>query len=201
MHSTIMKQEVQVTVSTCCCAGENSIIIVGGANQASWQLSESAKQLVQRAGAVLLQREIPEAVNTEVAQLARSAGVPVILDAGGVEAPVNEELLSNVTMLSPNETELARLTGCPTDSLQQVGAAGAAVTAPGSECCSVTGSQGVWLPCDRVQALSSEPHMACVMLPCCPWHASMSHASHCSVAPFVPSVLHTVSWQRMLCLL
>jgi sugar/nucleoside kinase (ribokinase family) len=143
VHSTRMKQEVYTTVPTCCCAGENSIIIVGGANQASWQLSESAKQLVQRAGAVLLQREIPEAVNTEVAQLARSAGVPVILDAGGVEAPVSEELLSNVTMLSPNETELARLTGCPTEDLQQVGAAGAADLRTSQRVLQCAAAQGV----------------------------------------------------------
>jgi hypothetical protein len=43
-----------------------SIIIVGGANQAAWALSDSTKQLLSSAGAVLLQREIPEAVNLEV---------------------------------------------------------------------------------------------------------------------------------------
>ena len=41
------------------------------------------RQLVQSAGAVLLQREIPESVNLQVAQLAKKAGVPVFLDAGG----------------------------------------------------------------------------------------------------------------------
>ena len=96
-------------------AGENSIMVVGGANQADWQLSEPARevcrplhhlltsagdalcawqgshsyktlacprrlsrtllmlppavQLLGRAGAILLQREIPERVNTEVAQV------------------------------------------------------------------------------------------------------------------------------------
>jgi ribokinase len=102
-------------------SGENSIVIVGGANQAPWQLSEDARRLVQAAGAVLLQREIPEAVNAEVAALAAAAGVPVILDAGGVEAPVGEALLRSVSVLSPNETELERLAGCPTADLQQVG--------------------------------------------------------------------------------
>lgn len=44
-------------------------------------------------------------------QIAQSARVPVILDAGGVDKPLGIDLLSNVTILSPNETELARLTG------------------------------------------------------------------------------------------
>ncbi|GFR41527.1 hypothetical protein Agub_g2223 [Astrephomene gubernaculifera] len=103
--------------------GENSIIIVGGANQASWSLSEPVKQLLATAGAVLLQREIPEQVNIEVARLAHTAGVPVFLDAGGVEGPISPELLSYLAVLSPNETELARLTGMPTDSEDQVLAA------------------------------------------------------------------------------
>lgn len=100
--------------------GENSIIIVGGANQAPWQLSEATQQQIRSAGALLLQREVPESVNVLVAQLAKEAGVPVILDAGGVEGPIAPELLSCLTTLSPNETELARLTDMPTDSLEQV---------------------------------------------------------------------------------
>lgn len=50
-------------------AGENSIIIVGGANQAPWQLTDAAQSAIKSAGAVLLQREIPEHVNLQVAQV------------------------------------------------------------------------------------------------------------------------------------
>jgi hypothetical protein len=52
-------------------AGENSIVIVGGANQdpRSWELTGGARSLLASAGAVLLQREIPEAVNVAVAQV------------------------------------------------------------------------------------------------------------------------------------
>lgn len=53
-------------------------------------------------------------------QIARIAKVPVIMDAGGAEGPIPEELLKFVTVLSPNETELARLTGMPTKSLEDV---------------------------------------------------------------------------------
>lgn len=50
-------------------AGDNRIIIHGGANTAAWELGEGARAALRGAGAVLLQREVPEAVNTEVAQV------------------------------------------------------------------------------------------------------------------------------------
>ena len=100
--------------------GENSIIIVGGANQRWTALESSAQAALRQGGALLLQREIPEAVSLAAARLARSAGLPVVLDAGGVDAPLAPELLAATTCLSPNETELARLTGLPTGSDAQV---------------------------------------------------------------------------------
>lgn len=56
----------------------------------------------------------------EYLQVAKSAGVPVILDAGGVDAPVPKELLNFVDIFSPNESELARLTGMPTETFEQI---------------------------------------------------------------------------------
>ncbi|KAL0443649.1 UNVERIFIED_CONTAM: Ribokinase [Sesamum latifolium] len=102
--------------------GQNSIIIVGGANMASWPetLPPEDLEVVKNAGIVLLQREIPDSVNIQVAETARSAGVPVILDAGGVDAPIPLELLKFIDILSPNETELSRLTNMPTESFEQI---------------------------------------------------------------------------------
>ena len=101
-------------------SGENSIVILGGANQHSWSLQEADLKAISTAGAVLLQREIPEHVNLQVAKVASEHGVPVILDAGGVDAPIDKELLSNLTVLSPNETELSRLTSLPTTSEEEM---------------------------------------------------------------------------------
>jgi sugar/nucleoside kinase (ribokinase family) len=53
-------------------------------------------------------------------QVAQEAGVPVVLDCGGVEGPIAAELLAATSILSPNESELARLTGMPTDTIEQV---------------------------------------------------------------------------------
>lgn len=56
----------------------------------------------------------------KIFQAAKNSGATVILDVGGVEAPIPKELIGYVDILSPNETELARLTGMPTDSFQQI---------------------------------------------------------------------------------
>lgn len=102
--------------------GQNSIIIVGGANMSCWpdDPREEDLEVVRRAGVLLLQREIPDRVNIQLAQVANSSGVPVILDAGGVETPVPKELLNFVDFFSPNETELARMTGMPTGTFEQI---------------------------------------------------------------------------------
>lgn len=51
--------------------GQNSIIIVGGANMCCWPetLSDEDLKVVRSAGIVLLQREIPEEVNIQVAKV------------------------------------------------------------------------------------------------------------------------------------
>ncbi|KAK9145017.1 hypothetical protein Sjap_004920 [Stephania japonica] len=74
--------------------------------------------------------EVEEVVNIATAlgentlslffKAARSAGVPVILDAGGMDGLIPVDLLTNVDIFSPNETELERLTGMPTKSFEQI---------------------------------------------------------------------------------
>ena len=61
--------------------------------------------------------------SNHVHQAAKNSDVPVILDCGGVEAPIPRELIDCVDILSPNETELARLTGMPTETFEEIGQA------------------------------------------------------------------------------
>jgi ribokinase len=42
------------------------------------------------------------------------------MDAGGMDAPIPSELFSLIDIFSPNETELARITGMPTDTFEQI---------------------------------------------------------------------------------
>jgi len=113
--------------------GENSIILVPGANAAWTTPQDHALDAVRSAGLLLLQREVPESVSLAAARAAHAAGVPVVLDAGGDEQPICAELLACITYLSPNETELARLTGLPTEGEAGVLAACAALHARGVE--------------------------------------------------------------------
>uniref|UniRef100_A0A0R0GF60 Carbohydrate kinase PfkB domain-containing protein n=1 Tax=Glycine max TaxID=3847 RepID=A0A0R0GF60_SOYBN len=58
--------------------GQNSIIIIGGANMSCWPstLPRQHLDLVAQAGIVLLQREIPDAVNVQVAQVGPGRAEP-----------------------------------------------------------------------------------------------------------------------------
>jgi ribokinase len=58
---------------------------------------------------LLLQREIPEFVNAIAAKFAKENGVMVILDVGGRDELLSKDLLANVDIISPNETELERV--------------------------------------------------------------------------------------------
>ena len=94
-------------------SGENSIIIHGGANM-RWddnltELDESFSGSIKGSKILLLQREIPEHINILAAKLAKENGVTVILDAGGMDIPIGDDLLSLVDIFSPNETELERI--------------------------------------------------------------------------------------------
>ena len=99
--------------------GENSIVIVGGANTASWSCEGQQRAAVEQASMVLMQRELDDSVNERYAEVAHQANVPVMLDAGGAEGTLSEKLLHCLTYLSPNETELGRLTGMPTGSREE----------------------------------------------------------------------------------
>jgi sugar/nucleoside kinase (ribokinase family) len=58
---------------------------------------------------LLLQCEVPHAVNLRLARAARASGATVILDAGGEDRDPGLELMGCADFLVPNETELARL--------------------------------------------------------------------------------------------
>jgi len=101
--------------------GSNSIILSAAANGA-WpkQLTPETVAAIQSAKVVLLQREVPEHVNEAVAAVASSAGVLILQDVGGEERPMSDRLVSQIDYLFPNETELARLTGLPTETEEQI---------------------------------------------------------------------------------
>lgn len=91
-------------------SGQNEIVIIPGSNGTFGpeQLHKS-RDVVARAGYVLLQLEIPMPTVLLAARLAKEAGAAVILDPAPAQ-PLTDELLSLVDYVTPNETELGILT-------------------------------------------------------------------------------------------
>lgn len=58
-----------------------------------------------------MQREIPEFVNIEASKIAKSLNILAVLDVGGEDSEISMDLVSNLDIISPNETELERITG------------------------------------------------------------------------------------------
>lgn len=69
---------------------------------------------------VLTQREIPEFVNAAVIAAAKKLNLTVVQDVGGEDRPIDDDLLKMIDYLCPNESELARLTGLPTGTQEEV---------------------------------------------------------------------------------
>lgn len=92
-------------------AVQNRILVIPGTNMT---ITEDdilfLKEEVKNYDMVILQLEIPMNINVAVAKYAYDAGVPVLLNSAP-SAPLPEDLLSHLTYLSPNETELEDITG------------------------------------------------------------------------------------------
>lgn len=129
--------------------GDNSIVIVGGAN-ATWpqSLPSAVIQAIQSAAIVLLQCEIPAEINFLVAKVAAEAHVPVMWDSGGEDRKIPDDVLPFITYLCPNETELARLAGRDVTMVDDAIDAARVMQAKGANALLVTlGSQGsVFVP-------------------------------------------------------
>ncbi|XOB66174.1 ribokinase [Deferribacteres bacterium DY0037] len=92
-------------------SGENSIIIVAGANGKVNSLYVSEKQdIISRSDFLLIQLEIPMEAVIQAADIAVKNGTKVILDPAPA-ADVPDSLLCNVDIITPNETEAEVLTG------------------------------------------------------------------------------------------
>jgi len=91
--------------------GENSIVIVAGANGAwSEQDMLRAEDAARAAQVLLLQHEIPQQVNVRAARAAHEAGVSVVLNPAPA-APMPPALVAWLDVLTPNANEAALLTG------------------------------------------------------------------------------------------
>jgi len=91
--------------------GNNSILVApGAAENVSPADADAASDLIRRADVLLMQFEIPLDTVAHAAELARTHGVPTVLDAGPAKK-CSPDLLRMVDVVSPNETEAEGLIG------------------------------------------------------------------------------------------
>lgn len=105
--------------------GQNTIIIVQGANlELSQDHLHSIENLIADTKVVLLQNEIPIETTRKALLLCKKHGTISVLNP----APASEhlrELIPLCDIFCPNETELSALAGLPTETDEQIQAAGA----------------------------------------------------------------------------
>jgi ribokinase len=96
-----------VALITVSATGENSIVVIPGANrQLTPGFLDQHAEKIRKAGLVLAQLEIPLETVLHLAQLCSTASVPLILDPAPAQA-LPDSLFSQVAWFTPNETEAA----------------------------------------------------------------------------------------------
>lgn len=122
---------------------ENSIVVASGANAqfSTGDIRKLAPQ-IESASILLMQLEIPVSSVTRAAQIARKAGVKVVLNPAPATA-LPGELIACTDILVPNETELSVISGVQATDRESTLRAVEALRAAGAKDVIVTlGSRG-----------------------------------------------------------
>jgi len=124
--------------------GQNSIVLSPGANGMVTPADVDSASF-SNSGLLLLQLEIPTPTVLHAAQRAREHGMQVILNPAPAKS-LPAELLSNIDILIPNESELALLTGLPVMDVSSAEVAAKEILKQGVKTVIVTlGSKGALL--------------------------------------------------------
>ena len=126
----------------------NSILIIKGANgHLSPDDVRNAEDDIAACRLIVLQLEIPLETVYEAIALGGRHGVPVLLNPAPADPDLQLERIRGCDYIIPNETELAMLTGMPTDTLDDIHRAAAVLRETGIPHVIVTlGEQGaLWL--------------------------------------------------------
>ncbi len=126
--------------------GQNSIAVASGANGAlSPEDVEAAKTTIESSDILLMQLETSLNTIQRAAEIGKAAGVKVILNPAPA-CILGEEVLSNLSMITPNESEAELLTGIPVTDEASAEKAAQALLDKGMEAVIITmGSQGSFL--------------------------------------------------------
>jgi ribokinase len=126
--------------------GENSIAVASGANaNLSPSDVESAADAISSADILIMQLETPLETIQKAATIASEKGVKVILNPAPA-CELSDDILSHVSILTPNESEAELLTGVKVKSEKDAAAAADALMAKGIETVIVTmGAKGAFV--------------------------------------------------------
>ena len=126
--------------------GENSIAVAPGANAALTPTHlEKAERLIAEADVLVVQLEIPMETVRAAVEMAARQGTGVVLNPAPAQ-PLEDGLLRHVAVLTPNETEAARLTGIEVDGDGALDRAAEALLAKGVGAVLITlGRRGVFV--------------------------------------------------------
>ena len=144
--------------------GRNSIVVIAGANaycDADY-LKECEEALIN-CSILMLQLEIPYDAVWYLAKKAHALGKTVILNPAPAPDSIPKDVLKCVDWLTPNETELARLSGMPCEEPSQIEEAAAKLQKMGVKNVLVTvGSHGAYLCTGETSELIPTQHVKAV---------------------------------------
>ena len=154
-----------VAIITTVPSGENTIIIEPGANaKLTTEDITQAKDLFAQAAIVLMQLETPIPTLIKAAEMAKQQGAYVVLNPAPA-TPLPAELLQNVDLLIPNETEAATISGIEVatdedipaamERLQALGVQDVIVTLGSKGACTTIDGKMVTVPSRKVDAVDT----------------------------------------------
>jgi ribokinase len=134
--------------------GQNSIAVAGGANERLLPADiKKATRLFKGASIVLVQLEIPSRTVQAAIRLAVQSGARVILNPAPAR-PLPAQLLRQVSIVTPNETEAELLTGVRVNSAASAARAAAVLRARSVPTVIVTlGARGAFVSSEGIEQL------------------------------------------------
>jgi ribokinase len=120
-------------------AGRNTIVVAPGANGLLTAADvEAARRAIEGARVLVCQQEVPAAANLAALRIAETAGVSVVYNPAPAGDGMPVEAYPLATILCPNESEAAALTGLPVGTRDEVEAAARALMNRGARSVVVT---------------------------------------------------------------
>jgi ribokinase len=132
--------------------GENAISVAPGANaRLTPEDIRQAAAAFESTDIILMQLETPLETVRAAAEMAESRKIPVILNPAPAR-DLDDGILTNVTVLTPNESEAEILTGIKVNTESDAGRAAAALRARGPRVVVITlGDKGCYASADRFE--------------------------------------------------